>query len=576
MRIALVVTALLALLLTWPLGVSPGSALLGHPGNDVWNHVWGYWWVADEIGAGRLPFRTDLMHFPDTSRLFFIDTFGAVISLPIQWFFGPVVAMNSVFFGCFWGAGLAAWALARHVRATLLGPGPEADRDALVAALAFAASPHLMAQAYNGITETLFAGGLPLATLAVLRLYERPNIARALLAAGAMALCTLANWYYGLFAVIGSALLLVLFALTRRERIRWSALPRALGLASVVAAAAVAPVLAGFAATLDGPDAIVQRDPEFVWKSLITHNITDLVSAFRPGHTYSPDLKVLHGEELLIVTYVGWTLLLLAGLGLVRMRRWRDSLPWVVWSALFALLMLGPYLYVNGAYVTLWDRQIPLPFLALFDVTPVFQRISHPFRFVVGVQLGLGILATIGIGALRPLARGAVAAVLLVEVLLLSPAPWPLPRSDATMPEYTAELAADPAPGGVLDLPISLANLERAVYLYWQTSHRRPSPYALNEPLPNVLDRSHLARALVIAEAGRLDRLPPMLAELDLVAAGRALARLGVRYIVVHDALYPPERREQTLTLLRTALGPETRATDDGRHVWRLETEPRG
>jgi hypothetical protein len=67
-----------------------------------------------------------------------------------------------------------------------------------------------------------------------------------------------------------------------------------------------------------------------------------------------------------------------------------------------------------------------------------------------------------------------------------------------------------------------------------------------------------------------------MLAELDLVVSGRDLARLGVRYVVVHDALYPPERREQTLTILRTALGPETAATADGRHVWRLSEDPRG
>src|SRR5262249_9075126 len=156
-------------------------------------------------------------------------------------------------------------------------------------------------------------------------------------------------------------------------------------------------------------------------------------------------------------------------------------------------------------------------------------------------------------------------AALVVEALLLSPAPWPLPRSSATIPEHCAELAADPVPGAVLDLPISLPNLERAVYLYWQTAHGRPSPYALNEPLPHVLDRSHLARPLLIAEAGRLDRLPPMLPELDLVVAGRSLARLGVRYVVVHDALYPHERLEQTLTILRTALGQETEATSDGR-----------
>lgn len=573
MRVALVVTALVAVVVTWPLALDPTGGLAGHPGNDVWNHVWGYWWVAEELAAGRLPLRTDLQHFPQSSRLFFIDTFGALISLPLQWLSGPVLAMNAVVIGCFWAAGMAAWGLARHVRAELFGAGPDADRDALIASVAYATSPHLVAQAYNGITETLFAAGLPLATLGVLRLFDRPTVPRAVVAAGGMALCMLANFYYGLFAVVGSTLLLVVFALVRRERIRWAALPKALVIAALVSGAAVLPVLMGFSASLDGEDAIVQRDPEFVWKSLVTHNITDVVSAFRPGKVYSPDLKVLHGEDLLIVTYLGWALLGLAAVGLLRVKRWRDRLPWVAWCGVFALLMLGPYLYVDGAYVTLADRRIPLPFLALFEGVPLFERISHPFRFVMGVQLGLGVLAAVGLGALPKAVRYAAPLVVMVEALLLSPAPWPLPRSVGAMPEHVALLAEDPVPGAVLDLPISVANLERAVFLYWQTGHGRPSPYALNEPLPGVLDRSHLARALLVAEAGRIDRLPPMLAELDLVVAGRALARLGVRYVVLHGTMYPPERRDQSLTILRTALGPETATTADDRHVWRLSVE---
>ncbi len=572
MRLALLVTALVAVVVTWPLALDPFGSLAGHPGNDVWNHVWGYWWVADEVAHGRLPLRTDLQHFPMSSRLFFIDTFGALISLPLQWIGGAPLAMNAVVLGNFWAAGMAAWALARHVARELFG-GDDADQNALIAAVAYATSPHLIAQAYNGITETLFAAGLPLATLGVLRMLERPTARRALEAAAAMALCMLANWYYGLFAIVGSAVLLLVFALARRERIRWVSVPKVLIISALVTGAAVAPVLAGFASTLDGDDAIVQRDPEFVWKSLITHNVTDVVSAFHPGKFYSPDLKALHGEELLIVTYLGWVLLGLGALGLLRMRRWRDRMPWLVWCGAFALLMLGPYLYVAGEYFTIDDRKVPLPFLAFFELVPLFGRISHPFRFVMGVQLGLGILATIGVGRLPRLARLGLGGAILVEALLLSPAPWPLPRSASYIPEHVALLRDDPEPGAVLDLPISVPNLERAVYLYWQTGHRRPSPYALNEPLPGLLDRSHLARALLIAEAGRVDSLPPMLSELDLVVAGRALARLGVRYVVMHAGMYPADRRAQSLELLHTALGPETTQTSDGRYVWRLSLE---
>ena len=96
MRLALLVTAVVAVVVTWPLALDPLGSLAGHPGNDVWNHVWGYWWVADELAHGRVPLRTDLQHFPMSSRLFFIDTFGALISLPLQWIGGAPLAMNAV------------------------------------------------------------------------------------------------------------------------------------------------------------------------------------------------------------------------------------------------------------------------------------------------------------------------------------------------------------------------------------------------------------------------------------------------------------------------------------------------
>jgi hypothetical protein len=559
-----------AVIVTWPLAIDPLGGAVGHPGNDVWNHIWGYWWVGRELGQGRLPLHTDLMMFPDGGRLFFIDTFGALLTLPVQWALGAPAAYNTAVFGAYITVGLSAWALARHVVAQSHGPGPTADMAALVAAVAWAGSAHLIAQTYNGITETLFGAAFPLTVLAVMRLLERPGWRRALLTAAAMALCVVANWYYGLFAVIGSALVLVGWALSRRERIDWARVPGAVALAGIVSGGAVAPVLLGFASTLDGEGAVVSRDPEFVWRSLITHNITDVVSGFRPGRVYSPDLKALHGEELLIVTYLGWSLLGLAAIGLWRMRRWRDRVPWLLWLGAFYVLMLGPYLYVAGEYVTVADRRIPLPFLALYDAIPVFQRISHPFRFVMPVQLGLAVLAARALADLPRWARGLAPAVVLAEVLLASPAPWPMPRSDLTMPSYVSVLNADPAPGAVIDLPVSVPNLERAVYLYWQTAHGRASPYSLNEPLPRILARSHLARTVMVAEGARLSSVPPVLPQLDLAISGRALAEAGVRFVVVHEPLYPPDRLQQVLTILRAALGPETLPTDDGRRIWQL------
>ena len=74
---------LLACLLTWPVPISLGTALVGHPGNDTWNHVWGYWWVGEALADGKWPIRADGLQWPHGGTLYFIDTMQAVFSWPI-------------------------------------------------------------------------------------------------------------------------------------------------------------------------------------------------------------------------------------------------------------------------------------------------------------------------------------------------------------------------------------------------------------------------------------------------------------------------------------------------------------
>ena len=56
---------------------------LGHPGNDAWNHLWGFWFVADSLLGLDLPVHTDLMAWPTGGSLWFIDAFGARVLLPV-------------------------------------------------------------------------------------------------------------------------------------------------------------------------------------------------------------------------------------------------------------------------------------------------------------------------------------------------------------------------------------------------------------------------------------------------------------------------------------------------------------
>jgi hypothetical protein len=543
--------------LTWPAAIAPRSVLIGHAGNDTWNHVWGFWWVAEEVLVHhRWPGWTDLQAWPTGGALYFIDTFNALVGLPVQALAGPVATHNCIVAGSLWFSAMAAWALARH-----LTRDPAA---ALVAGVAYGFCPHVLAQAHNGITESLDIGWFALYLLALLRLLEEPRLLRGLLAWAALAACGVFNWYYGLFAALVTPILLGWRAW--QGEVAWR---RVLG-AGLLGAVLVGPLAAAALWTLkssmDAPDALVNRDAEFVWNSLIYHNMTDLQCLFRPGKFYSPDLNAAYGEELIIVVYVGWALLVLAAAALLAVRPRRPMVPWLVIAGVFGIFCLGPYLYAFGRYPEVGGHRIPLPFLAFFHALPLFSRISHPFRFVVGVELGLGLVAALGLGAWlkgRPrtlawavslLAAGAI----LAETSFVSPAIVPVAHADAYVPAGYRHIVEDPEPGAVLDLPIAFPLLERAVYNWYQVTHGRPIPYTLNEPLPPGLKHNQLARFLLDLEASRARLLPRTLPDLELVVSARVLARQGYRWVVVHDRLYPELKRRQVCAVLTGLCGPPT------------------
>ena len=550
-----VLYAVATALITWPTAMAPRGVLLGHPGNDTWNHVWGFWWVAQEIlEHGRWPGWTDLISWPTGGALYFIDTFNALVTLPLQAVAGPVVTHNTVVAGSLWFSALCAWLLARHV--------VRSDAAALVAGATYGFCPHILAQAHNGITESLNIGWLALYLLALLKLLQRPSLRWGLLTWLALALCGVFNWYYGLFA--GLITVVILLWRVRVDPPRWGAFLRCCLAGAGVVGPLAAAALWALKSSMDAPDALVNRDADFVWNSLLYHNMSDLQCFFRPGRFYSPDLKALYGEELLIVVYVGWWIIALAAAALVTVKPRRQLWPWLLVAVIFWIFALGPYLYAFGEYVEISGRRLPLPFLAFFEALPLFSRISHPFRFVVGVELGLGILAAAALaGQLRGRPRwerwiiGVAAAVLVVaETWLFSPAQLPVATSNARLPEGYAHVIEDDTEGALLDLPIGFPLLERAVYNWYQIHHGRPIPYTLNEPLPPGLRHNQLARFVLDLESSRARLLPRTLPDLELVASARVLQRQNYRWVVVHNRLYPELKREHVHTVLNAVLGP--------------------
>lgn len=541
---------LVAGLIVAPVLPDPTRLALGHPENDVWNHVWGYGWVAAEFARGELPLHSNDVGWPRGGSLWFIDLFNVVLTLPVQWLGGPVLAYNSAIFFNLVLAGLGAWALARDVTGSRAG--------ALVAGLAYTTAPHVLGQLYNGISETLAVGWLPLALLAVRRLLKAPTLERGLLAGGLLAITALSNWYYGLFA--GLVLLgLGLRELWRRvqagrRRSRLAPLgaliaPSVAGV--LLAAALVAGPFAAFAHTMGAADALVTRNPAFVWATLVMHNMTDVETFVHPGKFYSPDFFAASGERLIVVVYLGFALFVPALFALATAAR-REAEPWFLLFLGFFVLALGPFLYVAGAYVSVGGGWIPLPFLALYQWFPMFSRISHAYRFVVGATLALSVLLafTVREAPRWGLRAGVLALVLgvlrLGESFLLSPAVWPLPVADLGVSPAVAALED----GAVLDLPITMPVLARSRLLAGQLVHGQPVPFGLNDPVPTALHENHYTNFLVELERRNVSARPGELPLLDLAVGAAGLRAMGLRWVVVHRGDYHPDQLARVLAFL--------------------------
>ncbi|MGB0639640.1 MAG: hypothetical protein ACPGTU_09920 [Myxococcota bacterium] len=559
--LALFSFALLALWQMSPVLEDPTRLAIGFEKNDVWNHIWGYGFVTQSLAVGEWPMHTDLLNWPDGGTLWFIDFMGALMSFPVSHGWGSVAGYNVAMGFNWWLCGAATYALAWRV--TRSGAG------AWAAAIAFQTMPHLLGQAYNGISETMAAGWLPLAILTMREMVHKPSRKNAVLAGVTLGLCALANWYYGVFAGLAFIGLILREAWKHRGRLPSQTVPLGvLFLGSTVVI--VAPALTAFAASMSAVDAIVTRDETFVWATLVLHNMTDLVSFFRPGKFYSPDLKALFGEDLLAIVYLGHALVWPAFFGLFSdLRRRMKSWGWLTLG--YFVLALGPFLYVGGDYLQVLGGWIPLPFLALFKWLPMFSRISHAYRFTVGITLGLCILLAWSIRAMQSRGMNPWVVALLLgslrigEAFYASPAVFPLPTSNASVPAVFAELKG----GAVLDLPVGQPVLARSRYSLAQLVHGQPSPYGLNDPLPMGLRTNRFLRFLVEMEYSTVATMPAQMPWFDLIIGRTAAVDDGLKWIVLHESSYPRGGFARTSRFLDMVATPIHQG--DGVRIYRLD-----
>jgi len=547
---SLALVGVVAGLCTWPAPwlLLQGDAIVGHPVGDAADHFWGTAWLHRSLLAGAWPQAADGLFHPETRTLWHADPVGALLSLPLS-VLGPARAWNALVLGQVFGLGLAVYAAGCDLVDRATGRA---------AALVAMAAPFLGGLVHGGLSEYFGLGPVALGVWALLRASGRdpkgrPGTWRWGLAAG---LCLgLAGWqapYYALFVGIFALSCLPGRGLRRRL------LP--LGLALGVGALITVPYAALLAASVADPASAVRAETAPGWRYARLPG-TDLLSFVVPGAYHHPDTPALGNPGILHVVYLGWAVLLLAVLGLRGLSALR--LP----ALLLGIAALGPRLVVFRHELSIGETPIPLPLaLAWFEGSP-FAQVHHPYRLVAVVVPLLALLAGAALARRSPAVRVGLLGVVLVEALVLSPAPWPRATLVVTPPALYASLPA----GGVLDWPADGTEGNRR-HVAWQVSHGRAVPYGLNEFLPEPVRRDPLVRGLLRALDEPADRArnrdQPFTGPVIVGASeGESqLATWGYGSVVLHPELLSEGELSRAQAVLRAALGDPTEV--EGRFVY--------
>lgn len=528
--LALMLYLAATVIFTWPLTLNLTTAI---PGDsfDGWQNYWNQWWIKQAL-IDRIvnPLFTDLLYYPTGVSLYFhtLNPFNGVTTLPIQLAFGLIVAYNAVVFLSWVLAGYGMFLLTRWLlRGEMRGAANAQDGFViefavpLVAGLVYTLAPFHMAHLL-GHMQVMTLQWMPFYILALLRSLQlaeagRPWRRAALWAGFFLILTGLSDWYFVLYLFLFTAVTLLWRWVAPPRRFDWRKLRRMLA----------PPLVAGlfFAAALSfwlAPMVLEATRFRFMVRPaadlyILSASVMDFFIPNRLHTLFRPDSFTWIGNQIAPVSErtiaIGYTVLTLAAASLALARR--KAAFWWVMAFFFFVLALGPQwrwgdiTWENVPPAALKGEELAswTPYGLLNRLVP-FMRISRSVsRFAVMVQLSMAVLAGIGLWQLlmrmrKPFAQYALSA-LVVAVLLFEYWVAPYPLSPPDTPAWCAELAADPDPRAVLNLPM---NYDRPGYLLYQTVHGKPltvayisrdDPRTLTERTPVLQHFRHLGPDII-------------------------------------------------------------------------------
>jgi hypothetical protein len=515
--------AVLTVVMTWPQATRLATSAEGH--QDVFFNMWRVAWVAHAIATSPLHVLDGNIFYPEPRTLTFSDAMPveASIAAPLLWAAIPPVLVHNLLL-------LAGIVLSASGIAMLAASLTGSRAAGITAGIVFAFAPYRFEHYMH--MELQWTVWIPWAFWALHRTFETGSRRHAGLVGTFVALQFMSSIYYGMFlgTLLGLSAALLLCA-TRKDDLK-SRLS-ALGIAAATAAILVAPYAVPYAATKqrvgprsEGQVLTFSARPS----SYLVATDTNYLYGQRSSRRGRPERRL----------FPGVLPVLLAITGLLLRRPSVEAMVYLLALVAAFEMSLGFYGYT---------------FSVLYHHVPVFDALRAPARLGIFVVFFLAILAAYGHAALETAIAGRARWVLLVAisvVLLLEywVAPLRLAPFPNEPPPLYAWLAKQPR-GVVTEFPLPTVDTlpgNEPRYAYMSTFHWMPTTngYSGYYP-PSYLTRLEILRSMPDD------------------SALQALAREGVRYVIVHPALYQSADGNRVVTaIVRSPLFAELGRFEDG------------
>ncbi|HTK29509.1 MAG TPA: hypothetical protein VL309_08160 [Vicinamibacterales bacterium] len=518
--LALVVSALLAVALTWPL--APGLARIGRDDADGRFSIWNVAWVAHALTTDPRHVFDANIFYPHHGTLAYSENnlVAGAFGIPV-WIatHNANATHNSVVLIAFALAAAAMYVLALR----LIGD----RRAAAVSAVCYAFCPYVFSHMAH--IQLLMTAGLPLAMLAFHRLADRPGAVRGAVLGVAIAGQALACGYYGIFVVLMVGFATLVTASVRRLWTRpafWGALGTGAVVAVVIIAPAYAPYAAlqraGFDRGLDGARFYSPNWSAYLASSSYAHAwMLGLIAPWKNEVAFPGFVPVIFGA---------------AGISWALARRSAAGRPQALNLPASARETLG--IYGGLAGLGFWASFGPTAglYTVLYRLIPAFGLLRAPGRFALVVAFGLAVLAGIGVAALLARVRSAnlVGCVVVAAAAAEFVVPLQLPQAPPVDPVYRV-LATLPR-GPVIEMPFyypAVGLFQHTKYMVASTAHWMPLVNGYSDYIPpDFYDHVNLLAPFPSRDAFRI------------------LQPGHVRYAVFHMYGYNDENRRDVVARL--------------------------